>query len=249
MKLARTKEWRESRGLTQRELAAEAGVGEVTIARIETGASVTPPTARKVSEALGISVADLLERPPVPLDEAPWAPHITAEDIERQAHGGVGYGKLAIWRSQVEGFTRDRREELRTGIVTRKGGWVLPTEEGALPTWQEPETVDLEPPAVRAAWADIVRQTQGRMLDEMKDYGVRWLLDNLLAKDPRHLSGEELENYREAVGLSVALLDMNDVVLEVERETERANSGAQIDEAQREARKQELSRLISVPAA
>jgi transcriptional regulator with XRE-family HTH domain len=67
LKLARTKEWRESHGLTQRELAAEAGVGEVTVARIETGASVTPSTARKIAEALGVAVADLLERPPVPL--------------------------------------------------------------------------------------------------------------------------------------------------------------------------------------
>jgi transcriptional regulator with XRE-family HTH domain len=67
LKLARTKEWRESHGLTQRELAAEAGVGEVTVARIETGASVTPPTARKIAKALDINVADLLEEPPVPL--------------------------------------------------------------------------------------------------------------------------------------------------------------------------------------
>jgi transcriptional regulator with XRE-family HTH domain len=71
LKLARTKEWRESHGLTQRELAAEAGVGEVTVARIEAGASVAPPTARKIAEALGVTVADLLERPPVPLAEAP----------------------------------------------------------------------------------------------------------------------------------------------------------------------------------
>jgi transcriptional regulator with XRE-family HTH domain len=71
MQLARTKEWRESRGLTQRQLAAEADVGEVTVARIEAGASVTPPTARKIATALGIAVADLMERPPVPLAEAP----------------------------------------------------------------------------------------------------------------------------------------------------------------------------------
>jgi hypothetical protein len=32
---------------------------------------VTPPTARKIAEALGVAVADLLERPPVPLGEAP----------------------------------------------------------------------------------------------------------------------------------------------------------------------------------
>jgi transcriptional regulator with XRE-family HTH domain len=71
LKLARTKEWRESHGLTQRGLAAEAGVGEVTVARIETGASVTPSTARKIAGALGVAVADLLERPPVPLAKAP----------------------------------------------------------------------------------------------------------------------------------------------------------------------------------
>jgi transcriptional regulator with XRE-family HTH domain len=67
MKLARTREWRESRGLTQRELAAEAGVGEVTVARVEAGTSVAPPTARKIATALGVSVADLMEAPPVPL--------------------------------------------------------------------------------------------------------------------------------------------------------------------------------------
>jgi transcriptional regulator with XRE-family HTH domain len=99
LKLARTKEWRESHGLTQRELAAEAGVGEVTVARIESGASVAPPTARKVAEALDVSVADLLERPPVPLGEAPpeTGPPARASEywsmIEQLAEGlAVGYG-------------------------------------------------------------------------------------------------------------------------------------------------------------
>jgi transcriptional regulator with XRE-family HTH domain len=86
LKLARTKEWRESHGLTQRELAAEAGVGEATIARVEMGASVTPPTARKIAEALAVAVADLLERPPVPLADAPQEtgpPQISREDLEK----------------------------------------------------------------------------------------------------------------------------------------------------------------------
>lgn len=73
MQLVRTKEWREARGLTQRGLAAEAGISEVTVARLETGHSSTPSTARKVADALGISPADLLERPPVPLGEAAQA--------------------------------------------------------------------------------------------------------------------------------------------------------------------------------
>jgi transcriptional regulator with XRE-family HTH domain len=84
LKLARTKEWRESHGLTQRELAAAAGVGEVTVARVETGASVSPPTARKLAEVLDVSVADLLERPPVPLAEASQETGHTEAEVEEE---------------------------------------------------------------------------------------------------------------------------------------------------------------------
>jgi transcriptional regulator with XRE-family HTH domain len=70
VKLARLKEWREARGLTQKELSLEAGVGEKTIARIELGDSVRTTTARKVADALSVSVADLMENPPVPLAQA-----------------------------------------------------------------------------------------------------------------------------------------------------------------------------------
>jgi transcriptional regulator with XRE-family HTH domain len=96
LKLARTKEWRESHGLTQRELAAEAGVGEVTVARIETGASVTPPTARKIAEALGVAVADLLEQPPVadsPKDRQHWE-RVLASVRERQREVKAKVGEL-----------------------------------------------------------------------------------------------------------------------------------------------------------
>ncbi len=73
MQLPRLKEWRESRGLLQKELAAEAGLSEFTITRIEGGDSIRPNTARRVADALGVSVGDLMERPPVPLVEAPEA--------------------------------------------------------------------------------------------------------------------------------------------------------------------------------
>ncbi len=71
MQLPRIREWRESRGLMQKELAAEANVSEYTVLRAEKGVSLRVDSARKIAEALGVSVADLQERPPVPLGEAP----------------------------------------------------------------------------------------------------------------------------------------------------------------------------------
>src|SRR5215212_9399531 len=64
MRLPRTREWRESRGLTQRQLAEEASVGPATIPRIERGESVLPTTAKKIADALGINVVALLFSPP-----------------------------------------------------------------------------------------------------------------------------------------------------------------------------------------
>ena len=70
MQLPRTREWREAAGLTQRQLSKESGVGKGTIVRIENGESATPRTAKKIADTLNISVADLLESPPVPLGQA-----------------------------------------------------------------------------------------------------------------------------------------------------------------------------------
>jgi DNA-binding XRE family transcriptional regulator len=70
VQLARTREWREASGYTQRTLAAAAHVAEVTVVRIERGEDTSPKTARKIATAMGIEVRDLMEQAPVPLDEA-----------------------------------------------------------------------------------------------------------------------------------------------------------------------------------
>jgi len=124
LKLARTKEWREAHGLTQRELAAAAGVGEVTVARVETGASVSPPTARKLAEALDVSVADLLERPPVPLAEASQETGHTEAEVEeeqrpddevtrRRIYSGLAAERALLLESTAELWDRllDRGED------------------------------------------------------------------------------------------------------------------------------------------
>jgi transcriptional regulator with XRE-family HTH domain len=124
LQLARTKEWRESHGLTQRELAAAAGVGEVTVARVETGASVSPPTARKLAEVLDVSVADLLERPPVPLAEASQEMGHTEAEVEeeqrpddevtrRRIYSGLAEARALLLESTAELWDRllDRGED------------------------------------------------------------------------------------------------------------------------------------------
>lgn len=58
------REWRRVRGLSQRALAERAGIGYVIIARLELGQ--TDPrlsTLRKLAEALGVSVPELLTPP------------------------------------------------------------------------------------------------------------------------------------------------------------------------------------------
>jgi transcriptional regulator with XRE-family HTH domain len=85
VKLARMKEWREARGLSQRELASVAGVGAKTIARIELDDSVRPTTARKVARALDVSVSDLMEHPPVPLSEPSPSRKVRVGDVLSEA--------------------------------------------------------------------------------------------------------------------------------------------------------------------
>jgi transcriptional regulator with XRE-family HTH domain len=65
VKTPRLREWREATGETQLTLADKSGVAEHTISRIEHGASLRPTTARKLADALGVAVADLMESPPV----------------------------------------------------------------------------------------------------------------------------------------------------------------------------------------
>ena len=97
MKLSRLKEWRESRGLMQKEVAAAAGVSEYTVLRAEGGISIRPNTARKIAEALNVTVADLLEEPPVPLGQASQTSPEQEEEERRVTETSLG-----IWIEYIE---------------------------------------------------------------------------------------------------------------------------------------------------
>lgn len=55
-------ELRVNQGLTQRELARRAGVSNTSLWKIERGGGATPPTLKKLADALGVKPADLLRR-------------------------------------------------------------------------------------------------------------------------------------------------------------------------------------------
>jgi transcriptional regulator with XRE-family HTH domain len=64
MKLPQLRAVRNRRALTQADLAERAGVGRVTIARIETGAAgAHPSTVRKLAAALGVEPSTLMRAP------------------------------------------------------------------------------------------------------------------------------------------------------------------------------------------
>ncbi len=74
MHIPQLRQWREYRGLTQRELAAESGVSPRSIAGYEAGAGARPNTARKLAQALNIEVADFFREPVTPKVPAPPSP-------------------------------------------------------------------------------------------------------------------------------------------------------------------------------
>jgi transcriptional regulator with XRE-family HTH domain len=60
MKVPRLRQQRESRGLTQQDLAVAAGVSRRSVAGWELGAGIRPNSARKVAQALAVDITDLL---------------------------------------------------------------------------------------------------------------------------------------------------------------------------------------------
>ena len=61
--MEKLKELRETRALSLRELANEAGVGHNTIYRIEHGqGNVLPRTVRRLAKALGVEPRELMKR-------------------------------------------------------------------------------------------------------------------------------------------------------------------------------------------
>jgi len=54
------RELRINQGLTQRELARRAGISNTSLWKIERGGGATPPTLKRLADALGVKATDLM---------------------------------------------------------------------------------------------------------------------------------------------------------------------------------------------
>lgn len=57
----RVKYFRENKGLSQKALAEKAGLAQATVHYIEAGGNATQKTLQKLANALGVTIAELLD--------------------------------------------------------------------------------------------------------------------------------------------------------------------------------------------
>ena len=113
--MQRLKELRVERGLSQARLAARAEVDPSTVNQIEGGArEASPGTLRKLSAALGVGVADLLqEREPVEGHSGGWFTAVYQTDGE----WWTGYVEELPGANAQERSLQEARESLRDAVA------------------------------------------------------------------------------------------------------------------------------------
>jgi transcriptional regulator with XRE-family HTH domain len=103
LQIPQLRQWREYRGLTQRELAAESGVSPRSIAGYEAGGGARPNTARKLAQALNIEVADFFEEPVAPKAQAPPSPEQPPlNGFEEEGRASALTVQFDLWRAGWE---------------------------------------------------------------------------------------------------------------------------------------------------
>lgn len=111
MKLPRLKEVREQHGWSQQKLSKESGVSRDSISNYETGQrEAWPATAKKLADALGVGIADLVAR----MEE----PVLAGKDEAPREAGPVQVDELPGLRKARErrGLSRDELS-FRTGLT------------------------------------------------------------------------------------------------------------------------------------
>ena len=133
MRLPRLKEVRELHGWSQKNLAEAAGVSRDSISNYETGhRDAYPATARKLADALGVEIADLLQEPARPKEVAPSSPDEWAREVGARLHGM----RDAEWDAHARALDPDEiEEEVRAFLDEAK----MLHAAHAADKWQRPE--------------------------------------------------------------------------------------------------------------
>ncbi len=103
MKLPRLKEVREQHGWSQQKLSKESGVSRDSISNYETGQrEAWPATAKRLSDALGVEIADLVAiTPKVSASPSERSTGGYAETPSRLIHAEVLENIAALWSEQL----------------------------------------------------------------------------------------------------------------------------------------------------
>lgn len=118
MKLPRLREWREFRGLTQPELAERAGLSLRSVFNYEHGGNALPNSTRKLAEALGVEIGDLLDEEAHPKGAAPPSVQLTINGVlaeERRRPTAQELQALDRWLSYLE--SRLNRQDLSAAEI------------------------------------------------------------------------------------------------------------------------------------
>lgn len=110
MQIPNLRQWRELRGLTQKELADRAGLHVRGIAGYEAGAGARPNTVRKLAETLGVDVMDLAGVDALPKGSAPPSNQPSFDELLDEARRNEWFGAydrlgrrlFEAWENQLE---------------------------------------------------------------------------------------------------------------------------------------------------
>src|SRR5215213_4541034 len=112
VQIPRLREWREARALTQVELAERARISSRSVAGYEAGHGARPPTVRRLAEALGVDVMELVGVEAAPgKAEAPPSPEQPSfngllEEERRTQH-------LGVWKSYLSRRVESHEKDLQ----------------------------------------------------------------------------------------------------------------------------------------
>jgi transcriptional regulator with XRE-family HTH domain len=138
LRLARLREVRELRGWSQSKLAEESDVSRDGISNYETGhREAWPSTARKLADALGVEISDLVVRAEelVPLAEAPREAGLADADTSGKLTAAGALEEIAeLWAEQLARGFYDRRT---LGLMRFAGVYLSSTIEFAARDYRE----------------------------------------------------------------------------------------------------------------